>query len=351
MKFPASKIPVVALACAALTAATFAAPTKIRMSVNEPLIPQLAVGLGAFAQEGLELQVVKVEDYSKEDFLMQEPLVKGQFDASYHWLHHVVFGARHGLPLKAVLMADDTPNMKILVANRLKDQIKSAADFKGRNVAEGAGYATKSTVTRYLAHLAGLPRNSYNAVLPEVEGRREAVLKGLAENRVDVLSFMEPMTSAIADTHQVSTLYDLTTRAGCVQAFGAPWPSHSLFLSAAFIEKNPEIVQHLVDALVRALRFANTHTPEEIAAKLPAAYFAHTDRAVALDRIRKTLPGYARRDYAFPSDAVKLVADAIAWSQFDSSVEGQWRATGDAKFRYEDLYDNRFVEKAMKEIK
>ncbi|NBR08027.1 MAG: ABC transporter substrate-binding protein [Opitutaceae bacterium] len=328
-----------------------AAPTRIRMSINEPLIPQLAVGLGAFAQENLELEVVKVEAVSPEDYLMQEPLVNGRLDASYHWLQHVVFGARHNLPLKAVLMANDTPNMKIMVAARLKDQVKTAADFKGRQIAEGAGYATKSLVTRYLAHQAGLPNNAYHAVLPEVEGRREAVLKGLAENKVDILSFMEPMSSAIADTQQVSTLFDLTTRTGTVRAFGAAWPSHSLFLSTAFIEKNPETVQHLVNALVRALRFANTHTPEEIMARLPAAYFVGKDRDAVLDRIRKTQAGYAQGDYAFPAAGVKLVADAIAWSDFDASAEGRFRAAGVTKFRYEDLYDNRFVEKAMRDIK
>jgi NitT/TauT family transport system substrate-binding protein len=348
---PTLRLATILFAATLTSLPAFATLTRIRMSANEPLIPQLAAGLGAFAEEGLEVEFIKVEDYSKEDYLMQEPLVQGRFDASYHWFQHVVFGARHNLPLKAVLMANDTPNMKIFVANRLKEQIRSAADFKGRNVAEGHGYATKSLVTRYLAHHAGLPDHTYQAVLTETEGRREAVLKGLAENRVDILSFMEPMTSAIADTEQVTTLYDLTTRAGTIQAFGAPWPSHSLFLSAAYIEKNPATVQRLVNAFVRALRYFNSHTPEEIAGKLPAAYFGKGDRATALDRIRKTQAGYARGDYSFSPAGVKLVTDAILWSDFDSSEEGRFRATGDAKFRHEDLYDNRFVEKAMKEIK
>lgn len=331
--------------------ASAAAPTKLRLSVNEPLTVQLAIGLGAFAQEGLEIEIVKVESVAKESYLMQQPLVDGKLDASFHWFQHVVFGARHGLPLKAVMMIADTPHMQIVVANRVKDQIRSAADFKGRNIAEGAGYATKSLLTTYLAHRAGLPRDSYTAVLKEADGRREAVLKALAEDRVDVLSFMEPMTSSILETKKVSVLYDLTTRAGTVKALGAPFPSHSLFLSATFIEKNPDTVQRLVNALVRARRFADTHTAEEIAAKLPASYFAGGDRAAAIDRIRKTRPGYARGNYALPPDAVKLVTDAILWSKFDPSVEGQFRAGGATTVRYADLYDNRFVEKAMKEIK
>lgn len=349
---PFSAHPLFCLLPVVFIATSFAAePTKLRLSVNEPLTVQLALGLGAFAQEGLEIEIVKVESVAKEDYLIQRPLVEGKLDASFHWFQHVVFGARHHLPLKAVMMIADTPNLTIVVANRVKDQIKSAADFKGRNIAEGVGYATKSLITNYLAHRAGLPRDSYTAVLKESDGRREAVLKGLAEDRVDVLSFMEPMTSAILDTKKVTVLYDLATRAGTVKAFGAPWPSHSVFLSAAFIAKNPDTVQRLVNALVRARRFAESHTPEEIAARLPPSFFANGDRAAALDRIRQTRSGYAHGNYAFTPDAVKLVADAILWSKFDSSEEGIFRAGGDKSVRYADLYDNRFVEKAMKEIK
>lgn len=348
---PTLRITSILLLATVVSLPAFGSLTKVRMSANDPLIPQLAIGLGAFIQEGIDLELVKVEDYSKADYLLQEPLVQGKIDASYHWFQHVVFGARHDLPLKAVLMAADTPNMKIFVANRLKDQVRSAADFKGRKVAEGHRYATKSLVTRYLAHHAGLADNAYEAVLTESEGRREAVLKGLAENDVDILSFMEPMSSAIADSRQVATLYDLTNRAGTIQTFGAPWPSHSLFLSAAYIEKNPATVQRLVNAFVRTMRYFNSHTPEEIAAKLPAAYFGKVDRATALDRIRKTQSGYAQGDYSFPPAGVKLVTDAIRWFDFDASEEGRFRGTGDAKFRYGDLYDNRFVEQAMREIK
>ena len=46
--------------------------------------------------------------------------------------------------------------MTIMVANRVKDQVKDAADFKGRNVAEGAGYGTKERA-HALPHAQGRP--------------------------------------------------------------------------------------------------------------------------------------------------------------------------------------------------
>lgn len=346
---PAALLPVVLLAPA--FAAAPAPPLKLRVSINEPLIAQLAVGLGAFAQEGIELEVVKVESVSPESYLMQQPLVDGKLDASFHWFQHVIFGARHGLPLKAVMMVADTPHLKIVVANRVKNEITTAADFRGRHVAEGAGYATKSLITSFLAHRAGVPREAYHAVGHQVEGRQETVIRGLRDGSIDIASFMEPMTSAIAATGEVTTLFDLTTRAGTVQALGAPWPSHSLFLSADFIAKNPATVQRLVNAFVRAMRFANRHTPEEIAARLPASYFAGKDRATELARIAKTLPGYARDNHAFTRGDLQPMVDAVLWSRFDDSVEGRFRAGGAKSLRTEDLYDNRFVEVAMAAIK
>jgi NitT/TauT family transport system substrate-binding protein len=283
---------------------------------------------------------------------MQDPLVNGRLDASYHWFHHVVFGNRHNLPLKAVLKVCDSPGMKVLVANRLKDRVKGPADFRGRNIAEGAGYATKSTLMNLLAHQAGLPPGSYTPVNQEVEGRLDHILQGLKDGRVDVMAFMEPTTSALVASKQVTVLYDLTNRAGTVKALGDEWPAQSVFVSDNFIAGQPDTVQHLVNAYVRTLRFVNAHTAEQVAAQLPASYFAGKDRATEVVRIGKFMTNVAQGNYAFTPSSAALVLDTMLHSKFDESVEGQFRREGENDHvTAESLYDNRFVEQAMKEIK
>ncbi len=348
------QLPAFALLASLLAVTAFAAdnPVKLRMSVVDPLIPTLTASLGNFAREGLDVTFVKVESVSSEDYLMQEPLVNGRLDVSCHWFQQVAFGVRHNFPVRAVLLINDAPGIKILVANRVKDQIRSAADFKGRQVAEGAGYATKSLLVKFLVRQAGLARDSYEAVLPEVENRRENVINGLRHGGVDVAAFMEPLTSAIEATGLVSTLYDLSDRAGTVRAFGDVWPSHSVFLSVKFIEENPATVQHLVNAFVRTLRFVNSHTAEQIAEKLPASYFAGKDRAAEITRIARTLPSIAQGDYTFPLSAVKMALATIETSLFDESIEGRFRRQSEnPNVRAEDLFTNRFAEQAMKEIR
>ena len=326
--------------------------TKVRMSFDEDMVvTRLAESLGYFKQEGIEIVPVDIMQFVKEDYLIQEPLVKGQVDAVEHWFNHTIFGVRHGFPIKAVMMFNDAPAMKVMVDNRVKEQIKSAADFKGRNVAEGAGYASKAVVTGYLAHQAGLPRKSYNSINHPTENRVTLVLADLQADKLDVMTFQEPIISALQETNRVSTLYDLTTRAGTVKALGTAFPAQSILMAPQFIKDHPDTVQHLVNAYVRAMRWLNAHSTDEILAQLPDAFFDPKDRAAQIKHLRTTLPAYAKGSYAFPADAIHLVTEAMLWAAFDTSEEGVWRAGGDAtKVKETELYTNEFVDRAMQAI-
>ncbi len=329
-----------------------AEPIKVRMSLDEDLIvTRLAETLGYFRQEGIEIVPVDVKKFVKEDYLIQEPLMKGQVDAAEHWFNHTIFGARHDFPIKAVLMLNDAPAMKVMVANRVKDQVKSAADFKGLTIAEGAGYASKAVVTGYLAHKAGLPRQSYRPVNHPPENRLQLVLADLKADKLDVLTFQEPVTSEVLATGQVTTLYDLTTRAGTVQALGTEFPAQSILVSPQFVKDHPDTVQRLVNAYVRALRYVEAHSVDEVIAQLPPAFFDGKDRTAQIQFIKATLPSQARGSYAFPAEAVNLVIDAMLWARFDQSEEGVWRGSGDAaKVKASELYTNEFALRAMQAI-
>ncbi len=327
-------------------------PIKVRLTVDEdPIVPRLAESLGYFKAEGLEVIRVDLLKVSPEDYLMQAPLIKGDIDASYHWFNHAVFGVRHNLPVKAVMVFNNAPAMSVLVANRVKDQIKDAADFQGRRVAEGAGYGTKSVITHYLTRQAGLSPDSFTPVMLEHEGRQEAVIKGLKAGEVDVMTFQEPTTSALEATGLVTTLFDLNSGASTAKVLGAPWPAQSLLMAPSFINAHPETVQKLVNAFVRTMRFINTHTADEIIAKLPANYFDGKDRAAEIDYIKRTMPSLATDDYSFSPKSVQLVIDTVQGFAFDDSTEGKWRRGAENPVvDPAQLYTNEFVTRAMREI-
>jgi NitT/TauT family transport system substrate-binding protein len=359
--------PIIGFATSAATASLLALPVgafatppapdsqslvDVKMSVNETLLPALAENLGYFRQERLHITIVDPEQFEPHDFLIQEPLNKGQIDAAYHWFHHALFGARHNIPVEAVIMLNDAPGVQVMVANREKDRIRSAKDFGGKRVAEGAGYSTKSVVMNYLAVKSGLPPHSYTTVMKESEGREQAVLDGLSSGQVDLMVFLEPMTSVLLGTRMVTPLYDLTSREKTERVFGAPWPAQSILVAPRFIDQHPDTVQHLVNAWVRTMRFVNSHTAEEIIERLPANYFEKRDRKAETQKLRNTLSTFARGDFSFPPAGVKLVMDSAAASDFDDSDEGRWRRKVDnPDVDPGQLYTNRFVQRAMQEVK
>jgi NitT/TauT family transport system substrate-binding protein len=323
----------------------------IRLSVDEdPIVPRLAESLGYLKQAGVRIVRAKVEDFSKEDYLLQAPLIAGQIDASYHWFNHAVFGARHLLPVEGVMVFNDAPGMTVMVAKREKSAIKSAADFRGKNVAEGALYGTKGLLTSYIARKAGLPPHSYTPVMLQHDGRQEAVIKGLRAGGVDVMTFQEPITSALRDTGMVSTLYDLNSGASTRKVLGAAWPSQSLLVAPAFVKAHPQAVQRLVTAFVKTMRYINRHSLDQIVAALPASYFEGKDRKAEIRYLRETLPTFAKNDYSFSPAAVRLVVDTVRAYDFDDSAEGRWRGTAvNPNVDPSKLYTNRFVEAAMRE--
>ena len=366
MKYPSRLVAAALLLGVVLVPVFAASPDRIKIKLAPMpgighLVPELARGLGYFESEGLDVEYVNVMNYRDEDFYSTELFKDGTIDAEICWYQRVVFGMGNDAPAKAVFLIEDSPHLTISVANRLKDQIKSAADFKGRTISDADGFSTKRYVTDLVIARAGLPPGSYTPAPGEFTTKLPLLIKALEANQVDVVSSMEPATSGLMASKLVTPLYDLSTGEGTRRALGEVWPARCLYLSPDYIKAHPDRVQRLVNAFTRTMRYINSHSAEEIIAKLPAGYFApdlHNDvwagyKKEKLDEIAKIQPGMTQGDYSIPPSAAKFECEVLFHTHFDESPEGKYRraAAQSGKVRPEDTYDNRFVEKAMKEIK
>ncbi len=350
---------------ACFTSASLAAPEKIKIRLAPMpgighLVPELAAGLGYFEQAGIEIETVNVMNYRDEDFYSTELLNDGTIDAEICWYQRVVFGIGNDQPARAVFLIEDSPHLTISVANRIKDQVKSAADFKGRVIADSAGFSTRRYLTDVILAKAGVSQENYTPAPAELSAKLPLLTAALKEGKVDIVACMEPMTTGLLATKLVTPLYDLSTAAGTRAALGDVWPARCLYVAPRYIEAHPDRVQRLVTVFVRTMRFINTHTAAEIIAKMPSGYFApdmNNDlfteyKKTKTDEIAKVQPGLTHGDYSIPPSAAKLACEVLAHTNFDDSPEGKYRriASQSGKVRPEATYDNRFVEIAMKEI-
>ena len=324
------------------------------------LVPQLALGLGYFQRAGIEVEFINVMNYIDDDFYSTKLLNNGTIDAEICWFHRVIFGIGNDVPARAVFLIENSPHLSILVANRVRDQIHTTADFRGRTIADSAEFSTRHYLTDVILARAGLSGNSYTAAPAEWSAKPEELIAALQAGKVDIVSSMEPMTSRLLATKLVSPLYSLTTAAGTREALGNIWPARCLYLAPRYIEAHPDRVQRLVDVFARTMHFINSHTAEEVIARMAPGYFApDIDNDVWADykkakteEIAKVQPGLTHGDYSIPPSAAKLVVDVILKTPFDASPEGQYRRTAaqSGKIRPEITYDNRFVRRAMTEI-
>ena len=325
----------------------------LRMTGREvSIMPQLTQALGNFEKEGVKVDLVFEKIYEPPHYRMQRALQRCDIDMSVHWFQHVYFGHGQKEPVVGLMMFNGSPGLTIMVANRMKDKVKSGADFRGLKVAEGMGYSTKSGMMNLLRARGGLPPRSYTPVNSAPEGRLPATLAGLDAGEVDVIAFREPHASEILKTGRVSVLYDLTTPAKTKKALGAELPAQSLFASPAFIKSHPEQVQKVVNAFVRTMRFVNTHSAEDIAAAMPD-YFAGKNVEAEVALIKSNMQTFMTvNNYRFTPPQMKLMQEAINAVDYQGTVEGEFRqAAQGQRLSDKQLYDNSFVDRAMKKIR
>ena len=129
----------------------------------------------------------------------------------------------------------------------------------------------------------------------------------------------DPTVANVLDKGLGKVLYDMRTPEGSRQALGGLYPSSSLYMSTEWVEKNKDTTQKLANAFVKTLKWMSTHSPEEIAAQMPADY-AQGGAAQYAAAIKSTLPMFTT-DGVMPADGPRTVLAVLA--AFHPDVQGK----------------------------
>ena len=240
---------------------------------NLPVL--LAQQLGYFRDEGLTVTLVDSPASPSPAELMKD----GRADGAVAFYHHTFMSqADDHLVTQDVATLGVTPGLKLMVAARLRDQVKSPADLKGRRIYTGGGNSGKTTAANWLATRGGFGPGGYTPLAPT---SRTEMAQALRDGQADAIMAHEPDATFYEQSGAAFLLADLASPEGTRSALGALYPSTSLYMPKAYVEAHPEAVQHLVNACLRALAFINSHDAAAIAAVLPPKT-AGKDRAAFL---------------------------------------------------------------------
>lgn len=123
-----------------------------------------------------------------------------------------------------------------------------------------------------------------------------------------------------------TVLYDTRTEQGTRDVFGGAWPAGGFYAPTDFVQQNPRTAQALARVAVTTLKYIQTHSPEDIAAKLPGQLFYPDGDQAAFAKVLGANLKMFSADGKMPADGPTNVLETLKaadtqtdWSKIDLS--------------------------------
>lgn len=298
---------------------------EIRAIRNFPVL--VAEKLGYLREGPMVVTVVN----TRNEVWHGDQLRDGRIDAVLAYYHHNIANQAQGFQTQAIVTLGLSPGMEVLVSNRARARLHGPADLKGARILSGGAGSSKTTVANSLALAGGLQLGDTIRLGTEGKEKNAALL---ADGSADLVVAPIPDGDYYRQRGVASTFADLTTVASTRAVLGTAFPTSTVYMASERIKAHPEVARLLARAFVRTLRYINTHSPEQIAALIPADVKGK-DEAAYLAVLREQIGMFAG-DGHMPDDGARQEWKVLAASDPDY-----------AKVKVEDTYTNRFVDEAL----
>ena len=259
---------------------------------------ELTQRLGYFKQEGLD--VTLIDEASGQS--SENEVLAGQVDAGSGSYNHTIELQAAGKQMEAVVLMNVAPGEAEIVSAKEASQIHSVKDLKGKNLGVTELGSGTQTLTTALLHNAGISADQVHFI---PVGAGDTFIAALQQGKIDAGMTTEPTISRILATHAGSVLVDLRSPASTQAALGGPYPFISLFMQNSYVNSHKAVVQKLVNAYVKTLKWMHTHTAEQIADMMPADYYAG-DKALYVTALQNQMAIFSP-DGVMPSGAPQSV--------------------------------------------
>ncbi|MEO8159108.1 MAG: ABC transporter substrate-binding protein [Betaproteobacteria bacterium] len=290
----------------------------------------IAERLGYFRDEGLQVDMVDFAGGSKA----LQAMLGGSADVVSGGFDHVMVLRARGQNLRAFVLQGATPAISLGVARARAAQYRSAKDLKGMKIGVSAPGSSTHAFVNHLLASAGLSPDDVSII---GVGTGPAAVAAMQAGHLDAIANIEPAITMMDKSGTIKVVVETVSVQGATAVYGSPLPSGSLYTREEFIKANPNTVQALTNAMVRALKWLKSASPDDVARAVPPEYLLG-DRALYLEALRKNSESYSR-DGLFP--AAGADAQLRVLSGFEQAVKD---ASG---LKADDAYTNEFVKIAL----
>jgi NitT/TauT family transport system substrate-binding protein len=228
---------------------------------------ELTKQLGYFNEQNLDVTLIdEASGQSSEDAVLA-----GQVDAGSGSYNHTIELQAAGKNMECVVQMDLAPGEAEVVATKKASSITGPADLKGKYLGVTELGSGTQTLTKAILKKAGVDLTTAHWV---PVGAGATFIAAMQQGKIDAGMTTEPTISKVVSSGLGKVLVDLRSPQSTQQALGGNYPFICLFMSNSYVNSHHDVVQRLVNAYVKTLKWIQSHSADEIAAKLPADYYA-----------------------------------------------------------------------------
>lgn len=272
---------------------------RIAASASNPVL-SLAVSLGYFAEQGLEVTLEELRSNSKT----LEAVAGGSVEVAYSGYDQVLQAAGAGRSVQSFFVVFTRPIQVLAVT----PPIRTAADLKGRMVGVASLGSTSQMLLSRLLLLQGM---SPADVSPVAIGNGPSAVAAVETGKVPAAMVSNLVFEILRDkVPGVGSLLDTRTAEGTKQVYGIPLiAAQVLVANPRWLDEQPGTARRIVLAAAKASRWIHDNPFEEVYAKLPEGYRT-PDSGAARRALRQAIPNISR-DGRVPDGSPEAVRDFL----------------------------------------
>lgn len=289
---------------------------------------------GYFTDEGLE---VEIPDFAGGAKALQA-LVGGSADMVSGAYEHTINMMAKRQPIKAVVLQAKFSSMALAMSKEHAAKYHGARDLKGWKIGVTAPGSSTNMYINNLLVKDGLKPSDVSIV---GVGTSAGAFAALDKGEIDGLVNLDPVLTQLESTGKFVTVSDTRTEKGMKEVYGGDYMASVIYVTDEYIKKNPNTVQAVVNAMVRADKWIAKATPQEIVDLMPAEFKAGNP-SLYKEGLLKNMIGYSENGEMSLRAAENVYKVLV---QFEPSVMKA------GKLDLNQTFDNSFVKKANAKYK
>jgi len=293
----------------------------------------IAEQLGYFKEEGLS---INISDFAGGSQALRA-VVGGSADVVSGAYEHTLNMQPKGQYLQCFVQQGRAPQIAIGIATAKAKNYKSPRDLKGLKVGVSAPGSSTHMILNHFISTGGLKPSDVSII---GVGLGATAVTALKSGQIDAVSNTDPVMTKLEQDGDIKIIADTRTLKGTEQVLGGPMPAGCLYAPVDFIRKNPNTVQALTNAIVRADKWIHSASPQDVLRTVPETYLLG-DKALYLFSFNKV------KEAISPDGMISDVGTRTALKvipTFNPEVKAK-------EIKLELTYTNEFVKKANAKYK